>query len=58
MIGPGLARELTLQSEQEIARRAARLRAPAPGLLADAMPAVSLVAGVLLALAIGAPTGP
>jgi hypothetical protein len=56
MIGPGLARELTLQREQEIARRAARLRAP--GLLAEAMPAVTVVGGVLLALAIGAPTGP
>jgi hypothetical protein len=58
MIGPGLARELAQQREQEIARRAARLRAPDPRLLAEAMPAVSLIAGVLLAVAIGAPTSP
>jgi hypothetical protein len=55
MIGSGLARELVLEREREIARRTARLRAP---VLAEAMPAVSLVAGVLFALAIGAPTGP
>jgi hypothetical protein len=55
LIGSGLARELALEREREIARRTARLRAPA---LAEAMPAVSLISGVLLALAIGAPTGP
>jgi hypothetical protein len=55
MIGPGLARELALQHEHEIARRAAR---PRVDVVADAMPTVSLVAGVLLALAIGAPAGP
>ncbi len=51
MIGSGLA----LEREREIALRTARLRAPQ---LAEAMPAVSLIAGVLLALAIGAPSGP
>jgi hypothetical protein len=55
MMGSGLARELALEREREIVRRTARLRAPE---LAEAMPAISLVGGVLLALAIGAPTGP
>jgi hypothetical protein len=55
MIGPGLARELAQQREREIARHAARPRLEG---LAEAMPAVSLAAGVLLAVAIGAPTGP
>jgi hypothetical protein len=55
MIGPGLARELAQQREREIARRAARPRLER---LADAMPAISLAAGVLSALATGAPTGP
>jgi hypothetical protein len=55
MIGSGLARELALEREREIARRVARRRAPQ---LAEAMPAISLIGGVLLALAIGAPTSP
>ena len=55
MIGSGLAREQALEREREIARRAARRRAPA---LAEVMPAISLIGGVVLALAIGAPTGP
>ena len=53
MIGPGIARELARQRDEEIARRAGEAR-----LIADAVPAVSLVGGVLLALAIGAPIGP
>ena len=55
MIGPGVARELARQRERDLARRAARPRLEG---LAEAMPAISLVAGVLLAAAIGAPTGP
>jgi hypothetical protein len=47
--------KLALEREREIARRTARLRAPE---LAEAMPAITLLGGVLLALAIGAPTGP
>jgi hypothetical protein len=47
--------KLALEREREIARRAARLRAPE---LAEAMPAFTMIGGVLLALAIGAPTGP
>jgi hypothetical protein len=46
--------KLALEREREIARTA-RLRAPE---LAEAMPAITLIGGVLLALAIGAPTGP
>jgi hypothetical protein len=49
----GIARELVRQREAEIARRAGEAH-----LLVDAMPAVTLIGGVLLALAIGAPTGP
>jgi hypothetical protein len=44
--------KLALEREREIARRTARLRAP------EAMPAITMIGGVLLALAIGAPTGP
>ena len=53
MIGDGIARELARQREREIARRAGEA-----GRLADAVPAVTLIGGVLLAVAIGAPTGP
>jgi hypothetical protein len=53
MIGPGIARELAREREDEIARRAREAH-----LLADAMPAVTLIGGVVLALAIGMPTGP
>jgi hypothetical protein len=58
MIGPGVARELTRQREREIADRATRPRLQQTATLADALPAVSVVAGVLLALALGAPTAP
>ena len=50
-VGSGL---LAIEREREIARTA-RVRAPE---LAEAMPAITLLGGVLLALAIGAPTGP
>jgi hypothetical protein len=55
VIGPGLARELAHQRERELARGSARPRRKGLG---EAMPAIGLAAGVLLALAIGAPTGP
>ena len=54
MTNSTLTSELALEREREIARRTARLRAP----VAEAMPAITLIGGVLLALAIGAPTGP
>ena len=54
----GLRRELAREREQDLERRAARRRLPSGDLVADAMPAISFVAGVVLALAIGAPTGP
>ena len=54
----GLRRELAQEREQELERRAARRRLPSGELVADALPAFGLFAGVVLALAIGAPTGP
>ena len=66
MIGPAIRRELARQHNEEIARRrhvelardAARPRTRQPALLSEALPAVSVVAGIVLALAIGAPVSP
>jgi hypothetical protein len=55
MIPHGVARELARQRELSTAREAERPRAP---LAAELLPSVTVVLGVLLALALGAPTGP
>jgi hypothetical protein len=54
MIGPGIARE----RECAIARDAARPRVPRPGPVVEWMPSASIVVAVVVALAVGAPTGP
>ena len=66
MIGPGIRRELARQRDEDIARRRheelaggpARPRTREPALLSEALPAVSVVAGIVLAIAIGAPVSP
>jgi hypothetical protein len=55
MIGPGISRALIEQHDAELARRAKRPRTPEPGLAADIPPAASVVAGILIAAAIGLP---
>jgi hypothetical protein len=55
MIGPGIARELARQRELSIAREAARPRVPRESNVGVLLPSVSVVAGVLLLLALGAP---
>jgi hypothetical protein len=54
----GIARELARQRELSIARETARPRLPHAPLAAELLPTVSVVVGVLLALALGAPLGP
>jgi hypothetical protein len=58
MIGPGIARALLDDREAEIARRAPPPWTREPGLVGDVLPAFSVVAGILLAAAIGSPMVP
>jgi hypothetical protein len=55
MIGPGIARELARQRELAIAREAERPRVPRSSRAGAFAPSASLLAGVLLLLALGAP---
>ena len=55
MIGPGIARELARQRELEIAHEAERPRVPRESRVGAFLPSVSILAGVLLLLALGAP---
>lgn len=58
MLGPHIARELVRRRDEDIARGAARHRRPEPSPLPEALPALSIVAGVALLAAIGAPILP
>ena len=55
MIGPGIARELARQREQAIAREAERARTQPVARSAEWLPSMTIVAAVLLLLALGAP---
>ena len=58
MLGPHIARELVRRRDEDIARVAAGHRRPEPSPLPEALPTVSIVAGVALLAAIGAPIVP
>lgn len=55
MIGPGIARELARQRELGIAREAERPRVPRGSHVGAFVPPASILGGVLLLLALGAP---
>jgi hypothetical protein len=55
MIGSGIARELARQRELAIAREAERPRVPRSSRAGAVAPSASILAGVLLLLALGAP---
>jgi len=58
MLGPHIARELARRRDEDIARGAARHRRPEPSALPEALPTLSIVAGVALLVALGAPVVP
>jgi hypothetical protein len=51
-LSPGISRELARQRELAIVRELERRRRPAPPLLAELLPSLSFVAGVLALLAL------
>jgi hypothetical protein len=57
MIGPGIHRELARQRDQELARDAVRTRTRRTAPPIWPLPAVGVALGLVLAIALGSPTG-